>query len=84
MSTELEKEKFEIYWQKYLSIIEQIAFKELKMHKIYTYAFDLRPNLYKVLIKSGFNQEVRLKEHCYFEGKFIDVVVHSKFSIYNA
>ena len=31
---QLKKEKFEIYWQKYLSIIEQIAFKELKMHKI--------------------------------------------------
>jgi hypothetical protein len=25
-------------------------------------------------------EEARLKEHCYFEGKFIDVLIHTKYA----
>ncbi|MDR7372359.1 GNAT family protein [Flavobacterium aquidurense] len=78
MKTELEEEKFEYYWQNYLSLLENVAFKELKFHKIFTYAFDLRRHLYPILEKSGFKEEARLKEHCLFEGKYLDVVINSK------
>ena len=78
MSTELEEFRFEDVWKAYLKLIEKVAFKELKFHKIFTYAFDLRPNLYPVLISAGFNEEARLKQHCFSEGKYIDVVIHSK------
>ena len=47
METSLEKESFEKYWTIYLSLIEKVAFDDLGLHKIYTYAFDLRPKLYK-------------------------------------
>ncbi len=60
-------------------MIGKIAFEELKFHKIFTYAFDLRSHLYPMLIKNGFQEEARLKEHCFFEGKFIDVLIHSKY-----
>lgn len=78
MDTELEKENFKKYWAIYLILIEKLAFEELKMHKIFTYAFDLRPHLYVTLLASGFNEDARLKEHCYFDGKYLDVVIHSK------
>lgn len=78
MDTALEKDFFEYHWSNYLSLIEQVAFEALKLYKIFTYAFDLRPHLYPMLIKNGFREEARLKEHCYFEGKFIDVLIHSK------
>ena len=78
MNTKLEKIRFEDVWKAYLKLIEQVAFKELKFHKIFTYAFDLRPNLYPVLISAGFKEEARLDQHCFFEGKYIDVVIHSK------
>ncbi len=78
MSTELEEFRFEDVWKAYLKLIEKVAFIELKFHKIFTYAFDLRPNLYPVLISAGFNEEARLKQHCFSEGKYIDVVIHSK------
>ena len=48
------------------------------MYKIFTYAFDLRPNLYEVLENSLYKKEAKLKEHCLFNEKFIDVVIHSK------
>ena len=27
---------------------------------------------------SGYEREARLKEHCFFEGKYLDVIIHSK------
>ncbi|WP_081694229.1 GNAT family N-acetyltransferase [Flavobacterium suncheonense] len=78
MKTELEKEHFAGFWSNYLKLIEKVAFEELKFHKIFTYAFDLRPHLYPVLLESGFREEARLPEHCFFDGKYLDVLIHSK------
>lgn len=78
LKTEQEKDYFKLHWTTFLSLIEQVAFQELALHKIFTYAFDLRPYLYTALEEAGYNEETRLKEHCLFEGNFIDVVIHSK------
>lgn len=78
MDTSLEEKHFEEYWGIYLSLIQQLAFEELRLHKIYTYAFDLRPHLYLTLEKFGFQEDARLKEHCFFQGEFKDVVIHRK------
>lgn len=80
MSTELEKYDFQEHWVNYLGMIEQLAFKELKFHKIFTYAFDLRPHLYNAIEVAGFQKEAILTEHCFFRGEFKDVVIHSKFN----
>lgn len=82
INTELEKEKFKDYWHNYLMLIEKLAFNELKFHKIYTYAFDLRPHLYTVLEENGYKNEAILKEHCLFDNQFIDVLIHSKCNSY--
>lgn len=78
MKTELESTHFIQYWSNYLKLIEKVAFEDLNFHKIFTYAFDLRPNLYSALLVCGFKEEARLKEHCFFEGQFLDVVYHAK------
>ncbi len=78
MKTTLEKESFNFHWQTYLQLIEQLAFKELNFHKIFTYAFDLRPHLYKAIESSGFIKEAVLKEHCFYNNEYKDVVIHSK------
>lgn len=79
MNTVLEKDNFKKHWGIYLELIEKIAFQELKFHKIFVYAFNLRPNLYKALEGSGYIEDARLKEHCFFNNKFIDVLIYSKF-----
>ena len=79
MKTELERTEFYQNWKLFLDLIEIVAFSELKLHKIYTYAFDLRPYLYEVFEQSGFNKEAVLQEHCLFENKFINIIIHSKF-----
>jgi RimJ/RimL family protein N-acetyltransferase len=79
MATELEKESFQSHWCTFLKLIEICAFGDLHLHKIYTYAFDLRPKLYLALLESNYIEQVKLKEHCFFQDKFIDIVIHSKF-----
>lgn len=78
MNTELEKEYFNLHWSNFLELIEGLAFKELSLHKIFTYAFDLRPHLYSVLESSSFNKEATLNEHCLFDYEYRDVIIHSK------
>lgn len=62
----------------FLPLIEEVAKTQLKLHKIFTYAFDLRPFIYLTLEQHHYYREATLKQHCYFEGRFIDVVIHSK------
>lgn len=79
METRLEKKEFHKHWGIYLDLLNEIAFEELDFHKIYTYAFDLRPHLYEAIEVKGFVREAVLKEHCFFDNEYKDVIIHSKF-----
>jgi len=78
MDTALEKDQFHFHWETYLGLIEKVAFEELELHKIFTYAFDLRPHLDEVLEQCHYRREAVLKEHAFFDNQFIDVIIHSK------
>ena len=77
--TSINKDKYDFHLTTFLGLIEDVAKNQLQFHKLFTYAFDLRPEIYPVLEKNGFKKEAILKEHCLFNGKFIDVIIHSKF-----
>lgn len=77
MDTRLEAEHFAEHWSNYLTMLKSVAFDDLRLHKIYTYAFDLRPHLYTVLEANGYKREATLKEHCLFNGEYKDVILHS-------
>lgn len=79
MNSELESENFELHWSTFLNLLYNVAFEDLEFHKLFVYAFDLRPHLYLTLEKNGFFKDAVLTEHCYFGEKFIDVVIYSKF-----
>lgn len=78
MDTTLEQNNFHKHWGIFLDLLEQIAFDELMLHKIYTYAFDLRPHLYQVIELRGFIKEAVFREHFFKNNEFKDVIVHSK------
>ncbi len=80
MKTELEQLEFKKHWGIFLELIEDVAFHDLKIHKLHTYAFDLRPKIYEALESADFTKEAVLKEHCLFNDKYIDVIIHSKFN----
>lgn len=82
LKTDIKGKNYESHMIKFMSLIDEVAFKALDFHKLFTYAFDVRPEIYDILEKSGFRKEATLKEHCHFNGKFIDVIIHSKFKSY--
>lgn len=82
MDTKLEEDDFEINWHRYLELIEEVTFLELKFHKMYIYAFDLRPHLYTALENYGFNKEAVLIDHTFIDGRYRNVVIHSKIRTY--
>jgi len=73
-NTELEKDYFSKYWTIFLNLIEQVAFKELNLFKIFTYAYDLRPLLYVILEDSGYIKEKEIIDQP------VKIVIHSKFN----
>jgi len=79
MDTSFENTSFETYWRIFLDLIEHVGFHELKLHKLFTYAFDLRPNLYVALESAGFVKEAILLQHVLYDGIYKNVVIHSKF-----
>jgi len=80
LDTELEKNNFGKYWLIFLRLLEQAAFDKLHFHKLFTYAFDLRPILYPILEEAGFQKEAVLRDHILFNGTYINVVLHHKFN----
>lgn len=80
IDTKLELDGFIFHWKNYLSLIEEVAFSELGLHKISTFAYDLRPKLYKALEESGYKEEATLKEHCRVGNGYLDVKIHVKFN----
>lgn len=78
MDTQLEKNEFDKHWSIFLSLLEQVAFDQLSLTKIFTYAYDLRPHLYEALEKNGFVLAQRLKNEVKINNKFFDVVIHEK------
>lgn len=80
MKTELEQDYFYENWKFYLILIEELAFIEIRLHKIYTYAYDIRPHLFQVLLDSGFVEEALLSEHVLINNCYKNVRIHSKFN----
>jgi RimJ/RimL family protein N-acetyltransferase len=79
IDTELEKNEFDRHYSNYLKFINHLVFNKLNLNKVYSYAFDLRPHLYTIFENNGYQFEARLNKHIFFNGKFIDVVIHSLF-----
>ena len=74
----MQNKLFKISWLSFLKMVQQVAFNELNFKKIYTYAFDLRKNLYLILEECDFIFESRIKQNYLFKGTYIDSVIYSK------
>ena len=78
MDTSLEKDFFKFHWRVFLELIEQTVFSDLNFHKIYTYAFDLRPLLFEELSNLNYLEEAILNEHVLIDGNYVNIRIHSK------
>ena len=73
--------QFKDDWSVFLDLMNKIAFEHLNFHKIYTYAYDIRPHYFEVLKVKGFCEEARLKSHIFINDKLYDVRILSLFNV---
>ncbi len=78
LNTELNTCFLDKYFIIFLKLVEIATFNYLHLHKLYTYAYDLRPEIYKIFESQNYVQEAILKEHIIINNTFIDVVIHGK------
>ena len=78
MATELEADNFETNWLTFLHLLEKVAFTDLYLNSLFTYAYDLRPHLYKAIENAGFQQTKRLEKEQQVDDKLVDVIIHTK------
>ncbi len=69
---------FKKEWGVYLKMLDEVAFNQLALNKIYTYAYNIRPHYFEVMYKYGYKQEAKLKKHVLIDGKLEDVLILSK------
>ena len=78
MDTELEHEFFSFHWSQFLNLIEKVAFNDLDFRRIFTHAYNIRPHLYKVLLKNNYNEESKIKSDNFEKSRYS--LIHSKIS----
>ena len=62
----------------FLILLEQIAFKELKLKCINTYAYNLRPYLYPILVTAGYKKADSVLNTRGQNDKKHEIVIHYK------
>ena len=71
------KDSYTRLFYDFLKLIEKIS-KEIGLHKIYTFGFDIGEFRFSPLKKRNFILEVKLKKHILIARKFKDILVYSK------
>tara|TARA_B100000900_G_C20479480_1_gene674835 strand:+ start:100 stop:669 length:570 start_codon:yes stop_codon:yes gene_type:complete len=71
-----DKDLYESTFNDFLCLIKKISFELLKLSRIYTETFDIRPLHISILEKNGFMLEGRLISHVIINKKDVDSLMH--------
>ncbi len=71
----LYKKEFKIF----IKLILKVGFIDLKLNKIFTETYDIRPFHISILESNGFILEGRMKEHILIDGEYFDSLIHACF-----
>jgi len=78
INTRLEKDFLKEYMTIFFSLIDEVAFVELGLHKLYTYSYDVRPHIYPLIEANGFIRKKVLPRQLRGGEVYADVVIHEK------
>lgn len=60
----------------FLDMMKEFAFQAVKLNRIYTETYDIRPDHIRILENNGFVLERRMREQVKIQGKFVDSLIH--------
>jgi len=78
IATHLEKDFLKECMTIFFGLIEEVAFVELGLHKLYTYSYDVRPHIYPLIEANGFIRKKVLPRQLRSGSVFTDVIIHEK------
>jgi len=78
MNTDLEFLRFEELWLSFLKMLNLVAFDELGLARIFTYAYDLRKNLYAPILENKFKLKRIIPNALREANRAYDVLIHTK------
>lgn len=60
----------------FLALIKELAFDDLRLHRLFTETYAVRGHHISVLAESGFRSEGVMREHAFIGGKPVDSIIH--------
>jgi hypothetical protein len=72
----VEQDGADIDFINFLALMKELAFGDLKLHRLSTETYAIRPRHIAVLAACGFRQEGVLREQVYIHGKPVDSFIH--------
>ncbi len=69
-------EDFQIYFPTFLQLMKILAFEDLKLERLYTETYSIRPEYISVLENSGFECEGVLKNHIRIKNQPLNSFIH--------
>jgi RimJ/RimL family protein N-acetyltransferase len=60
----------------FLTLIKKVAFKDLKLRRLFTETYAIRPHHIAILESAGFLKEKHLRNHIKINEKFVDAFIH--------
>ena len=78
LSDEIAKNEtlYEKIFSEFIFLVQEIAFKNLNLNRIYTETYDIRPLHISILEKNKFKFEGRMKCHLIIDNKKVDSLLH--------
>ena len=67
---------YESDFSTFLRLLKEIAFRILKLHRIFTETYNIRPHHIKTLELNGFLREGVMKDHVIISNAFVDSIIH--------
>lgn len=61
----------------FLSLVQELAFKDLHLHRLTTETYETRFHIIPSLEDAGFQQEGRLRQHVIKNGRTMDAILHA-------
>lgn len=78
INTEIESDYFNLFWSRFLKIIEEVSFTYLNFTRIFTYSYSIRKNLYDILNRENYILEKVIPNAKIINKKTFDIRIHSK------
>ena len=80
IKTSDEKKYFNQHWDNFLELISKVAFNDLKLEKIFTCSYNVRPKLYKSLRKMNFLFDKEIKNKIKINDERISILIHNYYN----